>query len=39
MVLLYLGEKGCLLFTSGKTLFVNAPKGKVINTLVQGIRY
>ena len=36
MVLLSLGEKGCLLFTSGKTLFVNAPKGKVINTACSG---
>lgn len=35
-VLLSLGEKGCLLFTKEESLYVNAPKGKVINTACSG---
>lgn len=36
MVLISLGEKGCLFFNKEETLFVNAPKGKVINTACSG---
>ncbi|MDN6293863.1 MULTISPECIES: 1-phosphofructokinase [Alkalibacterium] len=36
MVLISLGEKGCLFFSKKETLFVNAPKGKVINTACSG---
>ena len=36
IVLLSLGEEGCLLFTKEENLYVNAPKGKVINTACSG---
>lgn len=36
MVLISLGKKGCLFFSKKETLFVNAPKGKVINTACSG---
>lgn len=36
IVLLSLGEEGCLLFTKEESLYVNAPKGKVINTACSG---
>ena len=36
IVLLSLGKEGCLLFTKEESLYVNAPKGKVINTACSG---
>lgn len=36
IVLLSLGEEGCLLFTKEESLHVNAPQGKVINTACSG---
>lgn len=36
MVLISLGKDGCLFFSAGEGFYVNAPKGKVINTACSG---